>query len=688
MLVILGSGSGAVSFGVWLRAHGHRVKVLKITDHSFLGTGAQWASRLADTHRIALLQGLQAGGRPLPLLSNLVICLDQLTAADAVCLGFINAPQLTSLELNSSGSTIGVTGAQGLAPLTGLRKLIVPTQGLGDQGLRIISSSLTNLQHINLHNDGHVTDEGLPFLSKLTSMTALDLQGSISITNHGMLAISKSLPQLQDLNISWCAGVNDWGLAQLCHLSSLSNLTLEATDIRLELVSMTVTDGLQLSNLKCLNLNRCAVEAAGLAAVAENMTGLQCLKLSQNSSLTSFGALRVFKQLSSLTFLDVSAPSALVHPDWHLTALFELTQLQELVAIDLWKAADGDQSTSSLYPPLPTAAEMAVFAVGQGDGQGCLPFVLMLAVLLARGLALVAPRPKLHTLQVSLFEAKDCKRFSVETPAGACGRKLSDVAEVLRENPPPEPKSQGLSALALIQLLLPNFKVLVRLFEVNSNDPQAVISYEGHQGNVTTREYGSRAAVNTVVLHPNQGELISGDQTGHIRVWDLTANACSCELVPEVGTAVRSLTVALDGSMVVAANNHGTCYVWRMLRGTSLTTHFEPLHKLRAHQGYILKCLISPDMQQLATTSSDKTVKLWNLDGFTLDRTLTGHTRWVWDCVFSVDAAYLVTASSDATARLWDLSSGEAIRTYSGHHKAIVCCALNDSAIDGRDADG
>ncbi len=25
------------------------------------------------------------------------------------------------------------------------------------------------------------------------------------------------------------------------------------------------------------------------------------------------------------------------------------------------------------------------------------------------------------------------------------------------------------------------------------------------------REYGSRAAVNTVVLHPNQGELISGE---------------------------------------------------------------------------------------------------------------------------------------------------------------------------------
>lgn len=41
-----------------------------------------------------------------------------------------------------------------------------------------------------------------------------------------------------------------------------------------------------------------------------------------------------------------------------------------------------------------------------------------------------------------------------------------------------------------------------------------------------------------------------GDSLGNIRVWDLTAGACSCELVPEVGTPVRSLTVALDGSMV------------------------------------------------------------------------------------------------------------------------------------------
>eukprot|EP01025_Chloroclados_australasicus_P050222 TRINITY_DN5750_c0_g1_i14.p1 TRINITY_DN5750_c0_g1~~TRINITY_DN5750_c0_g1_i14.p1 ORF type:complete len:309 (+),score=31.33 TRINITY_DN5750_c0_g1_i14:39-965(+) len=249
----------------------------------------------------------------------------------------------------------------------------------------------------------------------------------------------------------------------------------------------------------------------------------------------------------------------------------------------------------------------------------------------------------------------------------------------------------------------------IKNFDVVSGN--LISQYEGHVGNVTaigfqkegrwmysggedgtvklwdlrsrsySRSYESRAAVNTVVLHPNQGELISGDQNGNIRVWDLQANACTCELVPEVGTAIRSLSIAVDGSLVVAANNNGICFVWRTMKGSSQNTNFEPLHKLKAHSTYILKCLLSPDGHKLATASADKTVKLWNLDGFQLDIKLEGHTKWVWDCVFSVDAAYLVTASSDCKAKLWDVSARAAIKTYAGHSKAAVCCALNDSAL-------
>jgi len=249
----------------------------------------------------------------------------------------------------------------------------------------------------------------------------------------------------------------------------------------------------------------------------------------------------------------------------------------------------------------------------------------------------------------------------------------------------------------------------VRLFEVATNNNSPITSFDGHKTNVTAvgfqkegkwmytssedgtvkiwdlrapgcqRDYECAAPVNTVVLHQNQAELISADQNGNIRVWDLTANACSRELVPDGEIGIKTLTISSDASLVVAGNNKGRCFVWRLADDD--TSRFEPLQKLEAHHNaYILKALFSPDTRYLATASSDHTVKLWSTKRFTLAKTLTGHQRWVWDEVFSADSAYLVTGSSDHSARLWDLNTGETIRQYTGHHKAVSCVALNDLA--------
>lgn len=54
-----------------------------------------------------------------------------------------------------------------------------------------------------------------------------------------------------------------------------------------------------------------------------------------------------------------------------------------------------------------------------------------------------------------------------------------------------------------------------------------------------------------------QGELVSGDQLGGIRLWDLAANKCSAELSPEGGTPVSAVAVAADASLIVAGNYNG-----------------------------------------------------------------------------------------------------------------------------------
>jgi len=125
----------------------------------------------------------------------------------------------------------------------------------------------------------------------------------------------------------------------------------------------------------------------------------------------------------------------------------------------------------------------------------------------------------------------------------------------------------------------------VKLYDIKSTNPNAILTFDGHTSNITgvafhceskwlvtssedgtvkiwdtrsgnvQRNYTHGVPVNDVVIHPNQGELISCDRGGNVRIWDLGENKCSHQLIPEDDVSVASVTVASDGSMVCAGNN-------------------------------------------------------------------------------------------------------------------------------------
>jgi target of rapamycin complex subunit LST8 len=282
----------------------------------------------------------------------------------------------------------------------------------------------------------------------------------------------------------------------------------------------------------------------------------------------------------------------------------------------------------------------------------------------------------------------------------------------------------------------------IKLYDIKSTNPNPILTFEGHTGNVTgvafhcegkwmvtssedgtvkiwetrsgtvQRSYTHGPPVTDVVIHPNQGEIISCDRGGNVRVWDLAENNCSHQLIPEEDVPVSSVTVASDGTALCAATNSvsqhpivsgdcanhfkGNVYVWYLQQYREKTTLI-PITHFKAHNSYITRVLLSPDVKHLATCSADCTAKIWEVKDlgaqvpkpgqppnpqaeqpFELESTLTGHQRWVWDCAFSADSAYLVTACSDHYARLWELGSQQIIRQYNGHHRGLVCVALND----------
>lgn len=251
----------------------------------------------------------------------------------------------------------------------------------------------------------------------------------------------------------------------------------------------------------------------------------------------------------------------------------------------------------------------------------------------------------------------------------------------------------------------------VRFYDLETSKTMPEKNYEGHTSSVTAvgfqcdnqwmytasedgtikiwdmraqgcqRDYKLNSMVETATLHPNQVEIISGEQSGRISIWDLRANDLVEQLIPENDAAMRSVSLSANGKTLCATTNTGKVYIWGS-KSSTIGKNLKPVSSAPHHgSSQIVQSKFSPDMTMLATCAADKTCKLWNTHDWSLKMSLNEHTNWVWDCSFSADSEYLVTASSDKTCRLWDLNKGDTIRVFAGHQKAVTCLALHDESL-------
>ena len=239
-----------------------------------------------------------------------------------------------------------------------------------------------------------------------------------------------------------------------------------------------------------------------------------------------------------------------------------------------------------------------------------------------------------------------------------------------------------------------------------------------------SRSFDSGSGVNSVTLRMDRDEFISGDQNGHVKIWDLGGRGCINSVRPSAGNAslpsseddggsgrrsrappfyysegvapIQAVDISEDSRTLVAVSNHGTVFVWDpSMRGTTgplsveddlddltVESFLRPVTKFRAHTPgtYCLHAKIAPDCRHLVTTGSDGTAKLWDTTTWELTSTLPNQ-KWVWDAAFCADSSYLVTASSDHIASLWNLRTADVVKRYAGHQSAVTCVALNDSNV-------
>jgi transcription initiation factor TFIID subunit 5 len=117
----------------------------------------------------------------------------------------------------------------------------------------------------------------------------------------------------------------------------------------------------------------------------------------------------------------------------------------------------------------------------------------------------------------------------------------------------------------------------------------------------------------------------------------------------------------------------------------------------RGHENPVWDVKWSPMGIYFATASRDRTARLWSTDRISALRVYAGHLSDVdvrtivlvspsylifMQCLqFHPNSLYIATGSSDRTARLWDVQRGSCVRVFIGHQGSISSMAISP---DGR----
>jgi WD40 repeat protein len=105
------------------------------------------------------------------------------------------------------------------------------------------------------------------------------------------------------------------------------------------------------------------------------------------------------------------------------------------------------------------------------------------------------------------------------------------------------------------------------------------------------------------------------------------------------------------------------------------------LQTLEGHSDFAQSVAFSPDSTRLASSSHDRTIRIWDADNGECLRTLEGHSDSVNSVAFSHDSTRLAWASEDRTVRIWDATSGEYLQTLEGHSNSVKSVTFSPDSI-------
>jgi hypothetical protein len=151
--------------------------------------------------------------------------------------------------------------------------------------------------------------------------------------------------------------------------------------------------------------------------------------------------------------------------------------------------------------------------------------------------------------------------------------------------------------------------------------------------------------------------LVTAGRDKTAKVWDLKAKE-SVVTFPEHQNIVYGVAVKPDGSAGFSVGADKQLRTWKP------NGEGKQVKNAAGHGDEVFKVVANPKQPVLATSSADKTVRLWNLDTLAAGKTLSGLTDFVYAVAFSADGELVAGGSYDGEVRIWKVGDGSLVKGF------------------------
>jgi len=151
--------------------------------------------------------------------------------------------------------------------------------------------------------------------------------------------------------------------------------------------------------------------------------------------------------------------------------------------------------------------------------------------------------------------------------------------------------------------------------------------------------------------------LVTAGRDKTAKVWDLRAKE-SVVTFPEHQNIVYAVAVKADGSAGFSVGADKQVRTWKP------NGEGKQVKNAGGHGDDVFKIVANPKQPLLATSSADKTVRLWNLDTLAAGKSLAGLTDYVYTVAFSPDGELVAGGSYDGSVAVWNVKDGALVKAF------------------------